>query len=136
MRTKKVNRYYCDFCKKAGCSASAMAKHEKHCTMNPNRVCRFCSYADEKQTPMVELLSVLPSPDGLDPNLEWKPIIDDLYDKANGCPACVFSAIRQKGIHPSITGFDFKSEIAKFWEEENEESASAEMGYVDEGWQV
>jgi hypothetical protein len=43
MRTKKVNRYWCDFCNKAGLSAGSMAKHEKHCTLNPDRSCRVCT---------------------------------------------------------------------------------------------
>ena len=62
MYKKKKWRYYCDFCKKAGGSAGAMAKHEKHCTNNPNRYCRLCDKFGESQQPMSELLSVLPNP--------------------------------------------------------------------------
>jgi hypothetical protein len=64
MRVKKVNRYWCDFCNKAGLSAGAMAKHEKHCTMNPDRSCRVCTlinggYAVGKER-MAELVALLP----------------------------------------------------------------------------
>lgn len=42
--------YYCDFCKKSNRSASAMSKHEKHCTLNPKRECRLCRM-DKMLTP-------------------------------------------------------------------------------------
>lgn len=57
MRRKPSYRYYCDYCKKSGGSGSAMAIHEKHCTMNPNRVCRFCATGADwgmEQHPMAE----------------------------------------------------------------------------------
>ena len=65
MRTKQVNRYYCDFCKKSGCSKFHLQKHESSCTANPNRVCRMCKFvADDggecEQKPMAELLALLP----------------------------------------------------------------------------
>lgn len=43
MRTKMVKRHRCDFCNRAGLRAHAMAKHERHCTMNPARSCRTCT---------------------------------------------------------------------------------------------
>ena len=42
MKTLLKKVYYCDFCKKKGMSASAMSKHEKHCTLNPTRECGLC----------------------------------------------------------------------------------------------
>ena len=35
MKTKRVLRYYCDFCGRGGCGKYAMEVHEKYCTMNP-----------------------------------------------------------------------------------------------------
>ena len=32
--------YYCDFCKKYKLTPFSMRLHEKHCTLNPQRVCR------------------------------------------------------------------------------------------------
>lgn len=68
MRTKMVKRHWCDFCNKAGLSASAMARHEKHCTMNPNRACRVCGMvADGRDSDFVpqtvaQLSALLPTP--------------------------------------------------------------------------
>ena len=34
--------YYCDYgCKKYLLSPSGMEKHERHCSLNPNRICRM-----------------------------------------------------------------------------------------------
>ncbi len=38
MKTKKVSRYYCDFCNKGKLSKPWMVKHERHCYKNPDRV--------------------------------------------------------------------------------------------------
>lgn len=64
MRTKKVNRYWCDFCNKAGLQAGAMAKHEKHCTLNPDRSCRVCTIVNGGYRvgaeEMARLVAILP----------------------------------------------------------------------------
>lgn len=62
MRVKKVNRYYCEFCKKSGQSASHISKHEKRCTLNPNRHCGMCAMLENEQPGIKDLLSVLPNP--------------------------------------------------------------------------
>ena len=53
---KKV--YYCDYCKKKkGLSASAMTLHERHCTLNPNRICGVCevyNIRNKEDCPMCE----------------------------------------------------------------------------------
>ena len=90
MRVRKVNRYYCDHCKKSGGQKSAMERHEKGCIRNPNRKCGFCDsyttwvgeYQHEKT--LAELISVLQS-NG----------IDALKEAAGNCPGCVFAAIVQ-----------------------------------------
>lgn len=67
MRVKKVNRYYCDFCKKSNCSKHAMELHEKHCTMNPDRQCRLCNDV----TAPAELMELLPDPKECTWEDEW-----------------------------------------------------------------
>lgn len=66
MRTKKVNRYWCDHCNKAGLSASAMTRHEAHCTLNPARNCRVCTLVNGGYQVgaerMAELVVLLPDP--------------------------------------------------------------------------
>lgn len=66
MKRRQVWQYQCDFCGRKKLSASGTAKHEKHCTMNPNRICRVCKMvadgrpADFAQRPLAELVAMLP----------------------------------------------------------------------------
>ena len=117
MRQKRVWRYYCDFCKKSGCSSHHIKKHEKHCTMNPNRECRMCKHAGIEQKPINILISAL----GDGSNLT------SIKDLSNNCPVCILSAIRQSGIQHfdydeegfigTYVDFDFKKEMRERWEE-------------------
>ncbi len=61
MKEKMVKQYKCDFCGKKGYSKGHMNKHERHCTMNPDRACRMCVLVHGNlQPPIDELLAVLP----------------------------------------------------------------------------
>lgn len=82
MRQKKVWRYYCEFCKKAGCHAGHMRKHELHCTANPSRKCRVCDMRDGLQEPTDVLIAAL--------GISFKR----LEEVADGCPACILTALR------------------------------------------
>ncbi len=62
MKIKKVNRYYCSYCQKSGCAANHMKKHEKRCTMNPNRFCGMCAVMGNEQLKLEDLMSILPEP--------------------------------------------------------------------------
>jgi hypothetical protein len=127
MRIKKVYRYYCDFCKKSGGSKYHIREHEKHCTMNPNRQCGMCEYAGFTQKPMNELLAILPEMNEftIDYGESGSLVIDsqkinnavkELVEFTQGCPACIMAAIRQKGIFVSLTNYDYKEEVARFWQ--------------------
>ncbi len=132
MRVKKVNRYYCDFCKKANCSGRSISKHEKRCTMNPNRECGMCQLYENEQRPISELLAILPEPEPLIVrNRDWdgsedirqleeavKIALPKLRDLSGDCPACILAALRQKKIYVTIAnefGFDFKKECQEIW---------------------
>lgn len=127
MRTRKVNRYYCEYCKKSGGSASHMVRHEKHCTLNPNRWCRVCELIEGYRRPLEELIAVLPDiiekPDGFGSvTVECeglKEAVKELRDLADGCPACMMAALRQKGIPVPMARpeFDFKAEMAAIFEQ-------------------
>jgi len=117
MLKKQVWRYYCEHCKKSGCSGYHIKKHEKSCTANPNRVCGFCGNSD----PVSELVSLLG--DGTD--------LKNLREHVDNCPACILAAIRQSklqyfdadeegdgGFH---VDFDFKAEKADWWQRKNAE---------------
>jgi hypothetical protein len=132
MKIKRVNRYYCDFCKKSGCSKAAMQKHEKHCTMNPDRICRMCLLLELEQQPMSNLLALLPNPkdfEGAD-EAAWtdaSPLakavnasMKSLRDATGGCPMCILSTLRQSGIPvPMASSFNFKQECDEIWAEQN-----------------
>ncbi len=129
MRVKKVNRYYCDHCNKSGCAAGHMKKHEKHCTMNPDRECRMCKLLDVEQVPMAEMLSVLPDPekfiDGIlgDKHSEEQAVrayekLNEAVEQAteklrvttNNCPTCILAALRQKNLTKWGYFFDYRAE--------------------------
>lgn len=90
MLMKMRPRYYCEHCKKGSGSPSAMKRHESGCTANPGRVCRMCAMlADEG------------GPDPAPQRDELIKIMDEqgfkaMCDAANGCPACILSALRTK----------------------------------------
>ncbi|MBA7559115.1 hypothetical protein ES708_00728 [subsurface metagenome] len=128
MKKKKVWRYYCDFCKKSGCSGGHISKHEKSCTMNPGRVCGMCKVIDKTQPEMGDMLLALSvakitETTGGDGDFEWvsysianqEEALDNLRNIANGCPACMLAALRQYG-HPFVFDkFNFKAERDSVW---------------------
>jgi len=135
MTKKKVWRYYCEYCKKANCSGGSIAKHEKHCTMNPNRKCRMCAMFDNPTTSIDKMLAILPDPnasyerpsenewmsfDGLGAAVE--KVMPKLREITGGCPACILAALRQKGIPVrAIYSFNFKQEVNDWWSSFNQD---------------
>ena len=141
MRKEKKWVYYCEFCKKSGRSGGHIAKHEKRCTMNPNRHCGMCAMDDDiEQVPMPGLLAVLPDvtdcwtenrygrsfmvPDS------FKEAFSNLREKVENCPACLLAALRQKGIPVgAVEGFNFKQECDSWWGTFSEEQRDRGYGY-------
>lgn len=136
MRVKKVNRYWCDFCNKAGLSASHMSKHEKHCTMNPNRECRVCKMLEPARDvdfiakPLNELIAMLPDSapyHSYHHDYEYEKLIAQMKEvlailrKATGdCPACIMAALRQAKIPiPMVEEFNFTEEMKLIWDSIN-----------------
>lgn len=90
MLMKMRPRYYCEHCKKGSGSPSAMKRHESGCTANPGRVCRMCAMLTDEG-----------GPDPAPQRDELIKIMDEhgfkaMCDAANGCPACILSALRTK----------------------------------------
>ena len=116
MRSKKVWRYWCDHCGKGGLSKHHMIEHEKHCTMNPHRVCGMCARdEDAVQKPMAELVAA------------YDESLEALAAKAEGCPACMLAGIRQwKEAHAQYPSderwshWDFKKACAEYWSRFND----------------
>jgi hypothetical protein len=141
MKTKKVNRYECDFCHKRGLSASHMAKHESSCTMNPNRKCRVCAMGwgqhapnERDQKPIAELIALLPDPkdfaeDGALSALlkrQTNKVLPQLRAACDNCPACIMAALRQRGIPvPLATDFNFTEEMKAIWSDINDANTLA-----------
>jgi len=148
MKVRRVNRYYCDFCKKSGCAAGHMKKHEKHCTLNPDRVCRMCQALEQPQPDLQPAIELLPN------SRDFKTDYSDHYgtwtrydklpaalaaampgvrDLTSGCPVCLFSAIRRRGLMANgqlvqivkEAGFDFKKELESTWGDINSERECA-----------
>ena len=90
MRTAMRPRYYCDHCNKGNGSPSAMRRHERGCTANPQRVCGMCAK-----------LSAEGGPDQTCGTAELVTVLDTLGFKAmcvaaHNCPACILAALRTK----------------------------------------
>jgi hypothetical protein len=99
MRTAMRPRYYCDHCNKGNGSPSAMKRHERGCTANPNRVCGMCARAEDEE-------GVTPAP----PRDELLRILDAdgfkaMCDVANQCPACILSALRARNVEAEFSNF-------------------------------
>ena len=125
MRTAMRPRYYCDHCNKGNGSPSAMKRHERGCTVNPDRVCGMCKMQADGGGPE-------PSP----PRDELVRILDaegfaGMRRAANDCPACILSAIRTKNVMdyergPIVLGPDdgrqewsYQAEKGKWWDNWN-----------------
>ena len=119
MRKKQVWRYYCDYCKKSGCSAYHIKKHEVSCTNNPERVCGFCEFDNMVQQPIGDLIKALGCGD--------EGGVKNLRDLSDGCPACMLAAIRQSKLQLKElkdeygfifnfhVPFDYQEEKVEFW---------------------
>lgn len=97
MKVKRVNRYYCDFCRKGLCSKYWMERHESSCTANPKRQCRMCEAFASADLPK------------------------------DGCPVCKLALLRQtRDYEDDRPWFDFKAEMEAAWKKINEARVSAD----------
>lgn len=127
MKMKMRPRYYCDHCKKANGSPSAMKRHEVGCTANPQRVCGMCRFAEQEGGP-----EPAPNRDELVRVMDTEGFAA-MVKVANGCPACILSALRTKnvspdGLGPSVGGpedgrhvWDYQKAKADWWSDYNSE---------------
>lgn len=129
MITKKINGYWCGFCKKFGRSSGHMRRHEWHCTMNPARICRMCLRMQSVQVPIEELKALIPSSipmnhseftdvyyygENATPTLNQA--LKELRQAAEDCPMCILAAFRQSKIPlPLVTDFKFDQELKDRW---------------------
>lgn len=130
--------YYCDFCNKRTLSGGSINTHEKHCTNNPNRVCRICEGVDiaglvKKYKAAFVLhdnnLEMAEQTGCFDSHIvDWvgHPITMEKVRKDCGeCPNCMLSLLRQSGLNRHYFSgfeFDYKEELAEWMKEKNAES--------------
>lgn len=123
MRTVLRKRFYCDHCKKGGCSSFHMRVHERGCTLNPNRSCGVCSKIECEPQPLAHLIafviskSVWEGDPSLQGNRGFLPddAVKQLREFAAGCPVCMLAALRQAKCIASREVFDMKAELASIW---------------------
>lgn len=133
MRTAMRPRYYCDHCNKGSGNPCAMRRHERGCTLNPQRVCGMCAKLHADGGPA-------PAP----PRDELVKIMDSqgftaMCETANRCPACILAALRTKnGLDPEtgpyVAGpedgresWNYTKAKAEYWSNHND--AQAERNY-------
>ncbi len=125
MKTKKVSRYYCDFCGKGGCGAGHMKKHERGCTLNPDRQCGLCALFEEGQVIYADLDAALNK--DIVAGGEGVMKLENLRDASRNCPLCILSTLRlSKENEGSMENdFNFKNEIDAFWADYNADQRAA-----------
>lgn len=91
MRTKTVQRHYCDHCGKGMFQRPAMRLHEASCFKNPNRSeCRICK--GDSQTGVTHPREL---------SAAYANGLDALREAAGGCPGCMMvGCITYEAEHP------------------------------------
>ena len=132
MITKVKPVYYCEFCGRHRLTSYSIRKHEKHCTLNPHRVCGMCDCSDltpvlDKYQNRFRVDDVIDEVHGCR-TLDWVwlngPVtLDEIEVDTEYCPACTLAVLRQTGLGqgPSPIEFDFASKRDEWWAERNAE---------------
>lgn len=139
MRATTKTVYYCDHCRKHGLSRVAMEKHERVCTLNPERICRWRidGHSDgSKVIAIVPLATELAArAAATERGMLAQEDIAWLRDEVDGCPACMLAALRQSGLagfHWDAHGdliFDYTVEVERLRIEEREDDHAADYRY-------
>lgn len=121
MRERKVTRYYCDHCGMSKGTRPAMVRHERTCTLNPERACGLCDMAGESSD-LPALLAIFEgfteevdfsSDAALEAHKKDKAArVAKLRELAQGCPACILAVARQCKLY--LEGFDWPTESKKW----------------------
>ena len=116
-----------------------MERHENHCTMNPNRDCDMCGYADSSSIDLRALSRMVKgrvivsnteqsfesySIDGSETD-----VINEIR-KATDCPACILAVIRQSEYPFMFGSFDYKKEREELWKNHNDAMADVRADHV------
>jgi len=106
-----------------------MIRHERGCTLNPNRLCGVCrqKWDVEHAQLLIKALG-----DG-----KSKESVDALREAADGCHACMLAAVRLSGIQKpsdedgpgfSVEHFEYQREKKRYWDEADEDRERSYRG--------
>ena len=115
MVRKQVWQYRCDFCGKRGLSGGHMKAHEKHCTANPERICRFHKHCEDPVQPNLRLVM-----DAL-----WQGGLEKAREVS--VASCILAAllglckghVDEEGYVPPKIEYNFKAEMQSKWSDIN-----------------
>lgn len=144
MRVVRKNVYYCDYCTKR--SLRSLIKHEKHCTANPDRVCRLCGRESikeiiEKYRGMFEIKKAIDysswvgGVEKIEVVYKTEFILKDIIDELDyTCPNCILAIIRCLDLNryyfEEKYKFDYEKALYEWWNALNEkEWEESERGY-------
>lgn len=129
MKVVKKNVYYCDCCNKK--SLRSLKAHEKHCTANPNRICRLCERESIKEIidkyKKLFIIETTPAEFGETVKVEYlvEFTLNDIRKELDeNCPTCLLAIIRCVGLNrwwfKKKFNFDYQKELAEWWKISNE----------------
>lgn len=129
VKEKKV--FYCSHCKKYRLSRPAMEKHERHCTMNPERVCRWRGVDEHVQVDLRFIVARLRNHH----DSELGEAVVWLRKTVDGCPACMLSALRQSGLdYHRWTEWHYEDEVEQWRKDQRQAEDDAEHARLQASW--
>lgn len=113
-----------------------MVRHETGCTANPGRACGVCRLAGLTPQPLATLIEFCSKRANWDIGHDEQPYggldkagIEELRKLADGCPVCMFAALRQSNVYADKNDFDMKKDLQDVWGPVNERRLAWEHGY-------
>jgi len=106
MKVNLRHVYYCEYCNKHRLRSDVIKKHEKHCTLNPNRECRLCGNKNIK--------SIIKKY-----HIRKKFSLKDIKKDVGDCPNCILTVLRCVGL--DIFEFNYKEALKEWWDNENQD---------------
>lgn len=125
MRERILTAYYCDHCDRRLLTKRAMAKHEIHCALSPQRICGLCeTNTQDGIKAAIDMLPEIPEPDReCSCNTlikEIEEIMPGMLDRLEHCPSCMLAAMMQSGAY-KFKFYDYKQGLSQWHEIQLEE---------------
>lgn len=91
-----------------------MERHERSCSLNPDRQCWTCEKAGLNGKELPELIAFAKAKADESGALSIN-LVAEIEDLADGCPDCVLAAARQSNVY--FVNWEYRTESAAFWRE-------------------